>query len=183
MPVSSQSADKVFCIHTLEHVNDYQGTLREIERVLRPSGEVTIVVPHQRFEWLMGRLHPEYFSPTLHQRVITLERLKQDLESRNFKVVSEGTRDFWSALYITLTHLLHRKLLKDREIEPYSGHLISQDGIRPVPRDQKPGKAGLSKLKKAILLLLDSKPPVPFLDRSFPFETYLVARKKVPIRK
>ena len=45
LPFASLSFDLVICHHSLEHVHDVPGTIREIRRVLRPTGRLFVTVP------------------------------------------------------------------------------------------------------------------------------------------
>ena len=45
--VRSGSQDYVFSSHTLEHVRDWRGTMREFRRVLKPGGALFLCLPHE----------------------------------------------------------------------------------------------------------------------------------------
>ena len=45
-PFEDNSADKVFIIHTLEHLEYPLKVLQEVYRILKPNGEVIIVIPN-----------------------------------------------------------------------------------------------------------------------------------------
>ena len=45
LPVDSQSIDFIFCSNVMEHVAYVDPVLREFARVIRPDGQVLIVVP------------------------------------------------------------------------------------------------------------------------------------------
>ena len=46
LPLKSESADRIWCRHVLEHMVDLESVLREFSRVLKDSGTIHIVVPH-----------------------------------------------------------------------------------------------------------------------------------------
>lgn len=46
LPFDNCSAELVVTNHTLEHVENLEGLLREIHRILRPSGCLEVTVPH-----------------------------------------------------------------------------------------------------------------------------------------
>jgi SAM-dependent methyltransferase len=52
LPFADNTFDKVFCLDTLEHVNDEKKSLREIWRVLKPGGTLIISVPHDFLNFL-----------------------------------------------------------------------------------------------------------------------------------
>lgn len=49
LPFADASFDRVLMSEVLEHVRDDAAALREVDRVLRPSGVLAISVPHARF--------------------------------------------------------------------------------------------------------------------------------------
>lgn len=46
LPFKNEAFDLVLCLDYLEHVDDDERTLLEIERVLKPRGELILVTPH-----------------------------------------------------------------------------------------------------------------------------------------
>lgn len=76
-PIKDGSYDLVFANHFLEHAEDVIGTLREMHRVLAPSGRVVVQVPY-------FRATDAYGDPT-HRHFFT---------SRSLDYVIEGTRAF-----------------------------------------------------------------------------------------
>jgi SAM-dependent methyltransferase len=51
LPFEDNSFDLVTMLDVLEHIDDDQGTLRDIYRVLRPGGVLMVAVPAYRFLW------------------------------------------------------------------------------------------------------------------------------------
>lgn len=45
LPFDDASADHVFAVHVLEHLTDLLGAMRELHRVLRPSGVLHVLTP------------------------------------------------------------------------------------------------------------------------------------------
>jgi SAM-dependent methyltransferase len=48
LPFASASTDHVFAIHVLEHLTDLLGVMRELHRILRPTGVLHVLTPHWR---------------------------------------------------------------------------------------------------------------------------------------
>ncbi len=46
LPFAADAFDHVFAVHVLEHVRDLLGLLRELHRVLRPTGVLHVLAPH-----------------------------------------------------------------------------------------------------------------------------------------
>jgi ubiquinone/menaquinone biosynthesis C-methylase UbiE len=59
LPFAEVTFDKVLCEDTLEHVDDEEGTLREIVRVLKPGGLLVLSVPND-FLNILDREYPEH---------------------------------------------------------------------------------------------------------------------------
>lgn len=45
-PFENNSIDKIYCSHTLEHLDDFFKVLDEFYRILKNNGEIKIIVPH-----------------------------------------------------------------------------------------------------------------------------------------
>jgi SAM-dependent methyltransferase len=48
LPFDTASIDHVFAIHVLEHLSDLVGVMRELHRILRPTGVLHVLTPHWR---------------------------------------------------------------------------------------------------------------------------------------
>jgi SAM-dependent methyltransferase len=72
-PWDDNSVDEVFSSHFLEHVEDYEQTILEIHRILKPNGILQFRVPHFRNPLTPWHLHRWQFS------IYTPERLCQKL--------------------------------------------------------------------------------------------------------
>ncbi len=94
LPFSDGTFDAVVAGEVLEHIDDEQGALAEVGRVLRPAGVMAASVP----------AHPEWFGHSDrwagHVRRYTRETLSQALESAGFGVDEVRPWGFpMSALY------------------------------------------------------------------------------------
>lgn len=61
-PFEDNSIDEVFSEHFLEHVADYERTMLEIYRILKPGGMLHFKVPHFRSPYYPWYLHRQAFS-------------------------------------------------------------------------------------------------------------------------
>ena len=62
LPFKSSSVDEIFTQHMLEHIQDFEAAMREMHRVLKPGGKLTIIVPAATA--VSGRIpqHYHYFN-------------------------------------------------------------------------------------------------------------------------
>ncbi len=61
-PFESESSDEVYSEHFLEHVIDYEKTVLEMYRILKPGGLLHFKVPHFRSMFFPWHLHRYAFS-------------------------------------------------------------------------------------------------------------------------
>jgi SAM-dependent methyltransferase len=82
LPLRDMSVERVLSVHGLEHVEDRQGYLAEIWRVLMPQGRVLLVVPNRRGPW--ARLETTPFG---HGRPYSAPQLERLLRKAMFEPV------------------------------------------------------------------------------------------------
>jgi SAM-dependent methyltransferase len=86
LPFADDTFDKVICSEVLEHIPDYRGALREIERVLKPGGLFCASVPRRWPEKLCWALSSAYHRvPGGHLRIFRAERLCREIEQLGFQ--------------------------------------------------------------------------------------------------
>lgn len=61
-PFDNDSVDEVFSEHFLEHAEDYERTILEIHRILKPGGVIHFVVPYFKSMAYPWHLHKNSFS-------------------------------------------------------------------------------------------------------------------------
>jgi len=91
VPMEDNKYDAVLCMEVLEHVYDVTHILREIYRLLKPTGKALISVPNlaywrYRLQLLRGVLpHPEIFNPE-HIHAFVLKNIEKRLTDSSLHV-------------------------------------------------------------------------------------------------
>ena len=81
LPFADNTFDKIICSEVLEHIPDYRGALREIERVLKPGGLFCASVPRRWPEKICWALSDEYHSNEGgHIRIFRSDELRNEIE-------------------------------------------------------------------------------------------------------
>ncbi len=85
LPFADDTFDKVICSEVLEHIPDYRGALREMERVLKPGGLFCASVPRRWPEKICWALSEGYYSvPGGHVRIFRSRELRREIEQLGF---------------------------------------------------------------------------------------------------
>jgi len=81
LPFPDNTFDRVICSEVLEHIPDYRGVLKEIDRVLKPEGLLAISVPRAWPEEICWRLSEAYHRVEGgHIRIFNAHQLRKDVE-------------------------------------------------------------------------------------------------------
>lgn len=82
LPFADDTFDVVICSEVLEHIHDYQGVLREIDRILKPGGIFTATVPAFFPEWVCWKLSDAYHQVEGgHIRIFREKQLRSGIET------------------------------------------------------------------------------------------------------
>ena len=85
LPFADDTFDKVICSEVLEHIPDYRGALREVERVLKPGGMFCASVPRRWPEKICWVLSDAYYKvPGGHLRIFRSNELRDEIEHLGF---------------------------------------------------------------------------------------------------
>lgn len=97
LPFANHTFDTIICSEVLEHIADYRTALDEINRILKPGGQLAISVPRAWPEWVCWKLSTAYHQiPGGHIRIFKDTNLRSDIE----KLGLAFTRRHWA-------HALH----------------------------------------------------------------------------
>jgi ubiquinone/menaquinone biosynthesis C-methylase UbiE len=143
LPLRDRSMDVIVCSHTLEHIVRTDQLLSEMNRVLKPGGNLILTLPNvnQPVSWLMMifcDLPPKHSSryKGVHVRDFTLRTIKRAVEINGFHVKRvQGSRVapfYRSKLSELVARLLPRlsddqTLLCTRVAEPLTTPVVVED--------------------------------------------------------
>ena len=85
LPFANGSVDKIICSEVLEHIENYQGVLQEISRVLKPNGLLAISVPRAWPEKICWKLSDAYHhTQGGHIRIFNGKHLQNEISALGF---------------------------------------------------------------------------------------------------
>jgi 2-polyprenyl-3-methyl-5-hydroxy-6-metoxy-1,4-benzoquinol methylase len=84
--------DQIICFETIEHVNDDEGLVRSLVRMLEPEGRLLLSAPYDAHHPLYSEdSHPSAVEDGSHVRYgYSQERLRQMAEGAGLQIMSEG---------------------------------------------------------------------------------------------
>ncbi len=86
--------DEVYAVDVLEHVNNLDKTIEEINRVLKKAGKLTVVVPAEKSENWLIKIRPNYLKEMNHQRIFKQGELKSILSKKNYSLNKIKAQNF-----------------------------------------------------------------------------------------
>ncbi|WP_237065473.1 class I SAM-dependent methyltransferase [Microbulbifer guangxiensis] len=110
LPFADDTFDVVICSEVLEHIEDYQPVLAEIDRVLKPAGIFAASVPSFFPEWVCWQLSEEYHQVEGgHVRIFRERQLRGSIESLGHRFFARHRAHALHAPYWWLKCLFWRR--------------------------------------------------------------------------
>lgn len=116
LPFASQSVDLVTALDVLEHTDDDLEALREVRRVLKPSGRVLVTVPAYGFLW------SEHDEALHHRRRYVASELRNKLALTGFEV--QRLTYFITLLFFPILLLRTWNNLFRQSVRPRTSHML-----------------------------------------------------------
>ncbi|AOS98374.1 Demethylrebeccamycin-D-glucose O-methyltransferase [Microbulbifer aggregans] len=158
LPFADNSFDVVICSEVLEHINDYQAVLAEIDRVLKPAGIFAASVPSFFPEWVCWQLSDEYHQVEGgHVRIFRERQLRGSIESLGHRFFARHRAHALHAPYWWLKCLLWHRV-DSRLLDAY--HRLLVWDLMKKPRLTRWLEKLLNPLLGKSTVLYFVKPPV-----------------------
>lgn len=99
LPFDNSSFDVVFCLETVEHLENHPKFYSEVSRILRPNGQLVITSPSSSFVWkfvwyLWGRTFGRVWLGT-HKKDFNIDEMKEE-----FNVTLQKRVNLWLDLVV-----------------------------------------------------------------------------------
>ncbi|HEY8569017.1 class I SAM-dependent methyltransferase [Microbulbifer sp.] len=163
LPFADNFFDVVICSEVLEHIEDYEGVLAEITRVLKPAGIFAATVPAYFPEWVCWKLSDAYHQVEGgHIRIFREKQLRRSVEQFGHQYFARHKAHalhapywwlkclFWGRDDQPLVSAYHRLLVWDlmqkprltrwveKFLNPVLGKSIALYFVKPASRNQVP---------------------------------------------
>lgn len=90
LPLEDASIDRVICSEVLEHIEDYHGVLKELDRIAKPDAIMAVSVPRAWSEEICWRLSDEYYQTEGgHIRIFNRIQLQKHVELLGWKLTQK----------------------------------------------------------------------------------------------
>jgi ubiquinone/menaquinone biosynthesis C-methylase UbiE len=99
LPFKNNFFDEIYCYEVLEHVENLDKVLNEINRVLRKQGKLRITVPLEKSEKILIKYNPDYPKQIGHKRFFSKEEIEKILKKKDFGIKFHKTCNAIEHLY------------------------------------------------------------------------------------
>jgi len=104
---ANNSFNEIYAIDVLEHVDDLDKVIFEVNRVLKKNGVIKINVPSQKSEKWLLKIRPTYFKEIHHVRIFDEDKIMKLFTAYKYKLLKKKSKGFLE--HIELYYLFTRK--------------------------------------------------------------------------
>ncbi len=117
--------DEVYATDVLEHVDNLAPVVKEMSRVIKPSGKVSVLVPGEKSEkWLLN-LRPSFHQEIHHVRIFEGTELVDLLSKHGFKMTKMLPQNFLQHLELFYFFKTKKKSTSQLDIGSWNDSLLS----------------------------------------------------------
>ena len=109
LPFAEHFFDEIHAYDVLEHVEDLEAVLFELDRVLKTNGDLFITVPAEISEKKLLKFKPDYFKEVGHVRIVDPKALIGFFTAKNYRTLKIGKVRGMEALVLSLVFWLSGK--------------------------------------------------------------------------
>ena len=121
IPYNNNYFKEVNSFDVLEHVENFELTLNEMNRVLEIGGSLNIVIPAKISEETLTKIKPDYFNEVGHLRIVDVKKLINYFEDKNFTLIKKRKVRGMEAVILAIIFSFSSK----RAVDFQTGSLLS----------------------------------------------------------
>jgi len=126
IPFKNENFDIITCIDVLEHVDDYEKSIKEIRRILKKGGKLILTVPNIQFPITYDPINfiLKFFNNKLnigmwhwgHKRLFDVTSIIKSLKKNNFRVIHYEQRSHIFVCFFVnyLPYIIDKFIMKSR---------------------------------------------------------------------
>jgi SAM-dependent methyltransferase len=175
VPFANNYFDEIHSYDVLEHVEDFELSLRELDRVLKPGGKIYITVPAAVSEKALQKIKPNYFTEVGHKRIADVEFLAEWLRGREHVIVKKAKVRGMEAVILSLVFWLKGK----KQVVGFQTGSPQFNIFLVAFIWLFDSRLFRTKLKYLFFIYIFTLPIGWLISRVFPKSIYMVAQKKV----
>jgi len=109
IPFADNYFEEIHTYDVLEHVENFDLTLADLNRILKPGGKIFITVPAAVSEKFLQKIKPNYFAEVGHRRIVDIGRLVQWLKERGYDILKNAKVRGMEAVVLSLVFWIRGK--------------------------------------------------------------------------